>query len=364
MSDSPEEKQTYLSCLHLREIKAILKDIQSFIDRPLVLKNVTQLDGDPIAGVCKRKFVVGTFKLTGDLSFGEDESKKELAESDRLFALAFSLDMALILSAQMLGTDEETLKTHLAEEKFDTDTQEACQEIFTLATGGLESALSEILKMSLRCEAVKTEMMDFSQVPFPDLGSPVRVLLQDMSIGEWDNGKIIQLMPENLGFFLRGFMETTIEIDQAKKVVSETTEISVDGDKKSREKNRVVKRVMVVDDTYLIRQLISKHLRDFGYAVCERADGVSAVKRAYLMGPSLSLVILDLKLPDMEGFSVLKELKKNERTKHLKVIMCSSSNDKDDVLRSFKEGALDYIVKPFNQEVIIGKVVKAIGRPD
>ena len=80
---------------------------------------------------------------------------------------------------------------------------------------------------------------------------------------------------------------------------------------------------MVVDDTYLIRQLITKHLREFGYVVSQRPDGVSAVKRAHLMSESLSLVILDLKLPDMSGFRVLSELKRNPRTKHIKVILCS-----------------------------------------
>jgi len=366
MTGNPEERRSYLSYLHLKEIEIVLNDLVTFIDRQITVNNLCAKPGSEVADDLKKKFVVSTFELTGDLSYEDESTKKiiKVGDGDKKFIMAFSLDVAISFSASMLGLRDEVAMGYINDEQYDGDIQDATKEIFNLSNGSIEKTLRRVLEMDINCKLLTTELVDFSELPLPDLGSPLDIFFQCINIGELKNGTILQIIPENLGNFLHSFMAQVLEVTDVNSFVSQNNSgIEAGHDSKTKGSTKEIKRVMVVDDTYLIRQLITEYLRDYGYAVSERANGVSAVKRAYLMGESLKLIILDLKLPDLSGFRVLEELKKNERTKHIKIIVCSSISDKVDVVKCFKLGAMDYIVKPFNRETIVGKIVKAIGRP-
>ncbi|HLF04636.1 MAG TPA: response regulator [Dehalococcoidia bacterium] len=108
-------------------------------------------------------------------------------------------------------------------------------------------------------------------------------------------------------------------------------------------------RVLVADDEPQVRGLIKKLLTDKGYQVLEAADGAQAytltVEAAIAEMPDL--VVLDLMMPQMNGFDVLQKLKATPMTAHIPVIIVTARNQAADELRAQRMGATDYITKPW-----------------
>lgn len=102
--------------------------------------------------------------------------------------------------------------------------------------------------------------------------------------------------------------------------------------------------VLLVDDN-------SKYLKDalpfYGYEVTVAFDGVQALKELANKNKKFDIVLLDVMMPNMNGWETLKEIRSNERTKHLPVIMLTAVNEDEKMVAGLKIGADDYIVKPF-----------------
>ena len=105
-------------------------------------------------------------------------------------------------------------------------------------------------------------------------------------------------------------------------------------------------KVLMVDDESRMRKLVSDFLTRKGYIVIEAGDGEEALDRFYA-DKDISLVILDVMMPNMNGWDTLKAIRKNEKTKHLPVIMLTAVNEDQKMVTGLKIGADDYIVKPF-----------------
>lgn len=102
--------------------------------------------------------------------------------------------------------------------------------------------------------------------------------------------------------------------------------------------------VLLVDDN-------SKYLKDalpfYGYEVQTACDGVQALKELAKKDNKFDLVLLDVMMPNMNGWETLKSIRSNEDTKHLPVIMLTAVNEEQKMVSGLKIGADDYIVKPF-----------------
>lgn len=102
--------------------------------------------------------------------------------------------------------------------------------------------------------------------------------------------------------------------------------------------------VLLVDDN-------SKYLKDalpfYGYEVQTACDGVQALKELAKKDNKFDLVLLDVMMPNMNGWETLKSIRSNEETKHLPVIMLTAVNEEQKMVSGLKIGADDYIVKPF-----------------
>jgi len=81
---------------------------------------------------------------------------------------------------------------------------------------------------------------------------------------------------------------------------------------------------------------------------------------AELQGGSYNLVILDISMPHMDGFDTLKSIRNNATTKDIPVLMLTSHNDRDDVLRTAQYQISGYILKPLTREDFIKRVLKAL----
>ena len=113
-------------------------------------------------------------------------------------------------------------------------------------------------------------------------------------------------------------------------------------------------KVLVVDDSESIKKYLSQQLKQIGCDVAT-ATGATAIGKAIQFIPDM--VLLDIEMPAVNGFEVLRELRAYDAFKTTPVIMLSALSDRTNVINSFKRGANDYIVKPFNIGVLFGKLI-------
>jgi diguanylate cyclase (GGDEF)-like protein len=104
-------------------------------------------------------------------------------------------------------------------------------------------------------------------------------------------------------------------------------------------------KILVVDDEEHIRKIIKFQLEKAGYKVETADDGVHALKAIDESPPDL--VLLDLMMPNMDGYEVCRRLKSNYQTNHIPIIMVTAKADLENKLQGFEDGANDYIAKPF-----------------
>jgi DNA-binding response OmpR family regulator len=103
-------------------------------------------------------------------------------------------------------------------------------------------------------------------------------------------------------------------------------------------------KILVVDDEETLRVVLSAELKGEGYQVTSAADGQEAIH--HLATNQFDLILLDIKMPNMDGYEVLKFVK--ERYKTTKVIMLTGFADIKNAIESKKLGAADYVCKPYN----------------
>jgi adenylate cyclase len=113
--------------------------------------------------------------------------------------------------------------------------------------------------------------------------------------------------------------------------------------------------LLVVDDDENNRYTLTQHLRRQGYAnITTASDGRHALEQ--LRTAPVDLVLLDIMMPQMNGYQVLAEIKADDRLKHIPVIMISAVDELDSVVRCIELGAEDYLPKPFNSTLLRARV--------
>lgn len=120
-----------------------------------------------------------------------------------------------------------------------------------------------------------------------------------------------------------------------------------------------MKRVLIVEDEKDLAELLAFNLEKEGYATTCVHDGRAGLERAVADLPDL--ILLDLMLPGLLGTEVCKELRRDQRTAHIPVIMITAKGDEIDRVVGFEVGADDYIVKPFSMREVALRV-KAVMR--
>ena len=119
--------------------------------------------------------------------------------------------------------------------------------------------------------------------------------------------------------------------------------------------------ILVVDDEARIRSLIKKYAEFKGHTVTEAADGMEAVHLCRT--EKFDIVIMDIMMPELDGFSACREIKKR---KNIPVIMLSARGEEYDTINGFELGIDDYVVKPFSPNELmlrVDAVMKRVNRP-
>jgi len=113
-------------------------------------------------------------------------------------------------------------------------------------------------------------------------------------------------------------------------------------------------RLLAVDDDPLNRDMLVRRLDKLGYQVTEAGTGREAL--AKLKDGGFDLVLLDILMPDLDGFQALEFMKADPRLKHIPVIMLTALDDVDSTVRCIEAGAEDYVPKPFNSVILRARI--------
>lgn len=117
-------------------------------------------------------------------------------------------------------------------------------------------------------------------------------------------------------------------------------------------------KVLTVDDSRMIRTLVRKYLAPFNLDILEAENGEQGLEMAREHQPDL--VILDVNMPVMDGPEMLRRLRAEPGTRAVKVLMLTAESSEKLVLEVIKMGISDYIVKPFEEELLVKKVAKIL----
>ena len=120
--------------------------------------------------------------------------------------------------------------------------------------------------------------------------------------------------------------------------------------------------VLVVDDDPLTQRVLQHYLERAGYQMLSANNGRDAIKQARRDSPQL--IILDVMMPDMDGWTVLKKLKKTEATKAIPVILLSANADLMAKEESSRSGATLVLVKPISAEQLLAVIRRLVPGPE
>ncbi|MEJ2649273.1 MAG: response regulator [Sedimentisphaerales bacterium] len=118
------------------------------------------------------------------------------------------------------------------------------------------------------------------------------------------------------------------------------------------------KTIMVVDDSASLRQVVSIALKGAGYDVLEAGDGQEAL--GLLDGRKVNLIISDVNMPNMDGISMVTEVKKNPSYKFTPIIMLTTESQNDMKQKGKEAGVKAWVVKPFKPEQMLDAVSKLV----
>jgi twitching motility two-component system response regulator PilH len=115
-----------------------------------------------------------------------------------------------------------------------------------------------------------------------------------------------------------------------------------------------IKKVMVVDDSPTERAYLDGLLKKKGFEVILVDSGEVAIERAKSERPDL--ILMDVVMPGLNGFQATRAITRDESTKHIPVIICTTKDQETDKIWGLRQGAKDYVTKPINEADLIEKI--------
>ena len=119
-------------------------------------------------------------------------------------------------------------------------------------------------------------------------------------------------------------------------------------------------RILSVDDSQATRQFIKKAIDVLGFEFLEAGDGKEGLEVLQRENGNIDLILLDRHMPEMDGMEMLEAIKSNELFKNIPVTMVTVELERDEIQNAIMKGAKNYLVKPFTQENLIGKVMESL----
>jgi len=246
--------------------------------------------------------------------------------------------------------------------------QDQVSELVDLATQGSLDAIGDT-------EAVKAKLRHDLRTPLNAIKGYSELIIEGArESGEQDviadTGKLLDAAEQLLGQIdkLVGLADAGAESADVPPLIAMPSRSVIDQVMRSiqpitpnaRRDQSISSRILVVDDMEANRELLSRRLSRDGHLVTMANDGHSALE---LLGKTeFDLVLLDLMMPDINGFDVLRRLKEDPAMRHIPVIMISALDEIDSIVRCIEAGAEDYIAKPFDPVLLAARIDATLER--
>jgi two-component system, chemotaxis family, chemotaxis protein CheY len=121
-------------------------------------------------------------------------------------------------------------------------------------------------------------------------------------------------------------------------------------------------KLIVADDSRLIRGIIGKAATSIGFEVIQAANGKEALDLLEANGKDINLVLLDWNMPMMNGIDVLRNMRSDDRFKKIPVMMISTESEDDKIKEAIDAGAHGYLTKPFTADKLTDAIHKVLGQ--
>ena len=121
----------------------------------------------------------------------------------------------------------------------------------------------------------------------------------------------------------------------------------------------MIKRILLVDDELYVRKVSAFALKKEGYEVVTAQNGDEGLRKAKAL--TLDLILMDLKMPDMDGFEACKRIRSEDSCKDVPIMVVTAHANKKMVAELVEIGISDYIIKPFDLKVLLYKIKKLLG---
>jgi two-component system, chemotaxis family, chemotaxis protein CheY len=114
---------------------------------------------------------------------------------------------------------------------------------------------------------------------------------------------------------------------------------------------------LVVDDSRVIRKVARRIIESMGFEVSECGDGLEAL--AWCRTAMPDAILLDKNMPVMDGLNFLRQLRRERGGHRPIVVMCTADNDPDTIVEALDAGAAEYVMKPFDSDILVSKFAEA-----
>jgi len=121
-----------------------------------------------------------------------------------------------------------------------------------------------------------------------------------------------------------------------------------------------IKRILIVDDSPTERHYLSEMLTKGGFEVMTSDSGEDAVVKAKALHPDL--ILMDVVMPGMNGFQATRAITRDDATRNIPVLICTTKSQETDRIWGLRQGARDYMVKPIQSEALLKKIESMAGQ--
>ena len=115
-------------------------------------------------------------------------------------------------------------------------------------------------------------------------------------------------------------------------------------------------KALVVDDSKAVRMILARTLKELGFEVREAANGREALEVLETEKNSVSLVLADWNMPEINGLELLKQLRQKPELASLVVVMVTTETELDQMAAALEAGANEYVMKPFTKDILVEKL--------
>ncbi len=120
------------------------------------------------------------------------------------------------------------------------------------------------------------------------------------------------------------------------------------------------KHILVIDDSKTVRNLVSFIIKKEGFKVTSAEDGLEGLEKLYA-NPDISLIVCDVNMPKMDGFTFIKTIREQEQYRDLPIIVLSTEGQETDIQKGLGLGANMYMIKPAQPEKLVRNIKMLLG---